>query len=66
MNQPPLKCFTTSMTHPLLKNALCLVSNEGRVKCLLLLYKWLYNAALPQSSLAVTGNAFVTRRREEP
>ena len=44
MNQSPFKCFTTLVTHPLFKptfktNMLHLVSNEGRVEHLLLLYK---------------------------
>ena len=33
----------------------------GQVKCLLLLYKRLLAITLPQSSLAVTGDAFATR-----
>ena len=39
-------------------NALHLVSNEGWLKCLLLLYMRMANTASPQFSLAITGNAF--------
>ena len=38
MNQSPYKCFATGMTQ---SSALCLVSYEGQLKCLLLPYKWL-------------------------
>ena len=39
--------------------ALRLVSNEGRLKRLLLQYKWLKKPYLSQSSLAITGYGYI-------